>query len=76
MSLAPGQVVLALAFVIDVDGELRDERFHWFEGVFQVREGREGGQVVGLRCESFTLRAPGSDLGGADAAISSRSRQS
>jgi hypothetical protein len=47
-SLAPSYVVLELEFVVDVDGELCDERFHWFEGVFQVREGREGRQVVSL----------------------------
>jgi hypothetical protein len=42
MSLAACDVVLELEIVINVDGELRDKRFHWFEGVFQVREGREG----------------------------------
>jgi len=29
MSLAACDVVLELEFVINVDGELRDERFHW-----------------------------------------------
>jgi len=57
MSLAAGHVALELEVAINVDGKLRDKHFHWFEGVFQVREGREGHQVVGLRGECLASRA-------------------
>jgi hypothetical protein len=48
-SLPAGGVVLELQFTVDIGREFRGECFQRLEGVFQVREGREGGQVVSLR---------------------------
>jgi hypothetical protein len=48
LSLAACEIVLELDFTVDIGGALNDERFQWLEGVFQVREGREGRQVVSL----------------------------